>query len=249
MIQIGTTETYDPAFVMDWDKKLLDTNIIITKRLDDDMIKKLVYNERKVIVHHTITGQGGTYLEPNVETPEHEFLQFQKLISKISISQYVLRVDPIIPFGREYLDRVEKVLKMYYDFLETEPPFKIRCRVSVIDLYPHVIERFESEGHKVPWKSFHAPAELINHVGNLLGKYSKHLKFESCAEPLFNKFDYIEQIGCVSKRDFEVFGEVCEEELPKTPQRSHCLCLAKKNILGVKPSRCPHQCLYCYWKT
>ena len=63
MKQIGITETYDPCFVSDWETKLLDVNIIISKELSDEMIEKLLIVQDKVIFHHTVTGQGGTILD------------------------------------------------------------------------------------------------------------------------------------------------------------------------------------------
>ena len=80
MRKIGITETYDPCFVPDWETRLLDANIIISKELNDEMIEKLLVTQDRVIFHHTVTGQGGTVLEPNVKTPEHEFEQYRKLL-------------------------------------------------------------------------------------------------------------------------------------------------------------------------
>lgn len=36
--QIGITETYDPCFVPDWETRLLDAKIVISKELNDEMI-------------------------------------------------------------------------------------------------------------------------------------------------------------------------------------------------------------------
>ena len=54
MKQIGITETYDPCFVSDWETKLLDVNIIISKELSDEMIEKLLITQDRVIFHHTV---------------------------------------------------------------------------------------------------------------------------------------------------------------------------------------------------
>ena len=34
---IGITETYDPCFVPDWETRLLESNIIISKELSDEI--------------------------------------------------------------------------------------------------------------------------------------------------------------------------------------------------------------------
>jgi len=55
--------------------------------------------------------------------------------------------------------------------------------------------------------------------------------------------------GCASYLDLETLGvEVIGYDYPEKPQRSTCNCLSKKQILGVKPGRCDHKCIYCYWK-
>ena len=93
MKKIGITETYDPCFVPDWETKLLDANIVISKELNDEMIEKLLIVKNRVIFHHTVTGQGGTALEPNVRPPEVEFAQFNKLLSRgFPLDHYVLRL-------------------------------------------------------------------------------------------------------------------------------------------------------------
>ena len=112
MKSIGITETYDPCFVQDWETRLLDANIIISKELSDEMIEKLLITQDRVIFHHTVTGQGGTVIEPNVKPTLTEFNQFKKLIERgFPISHYVLRIDPICPFSSTEMERVVNVLQ------------------------------------------------------------------------------------------------------------------------------------------
>jgi hypothetical protein len=62
----------------------------------------------------------------------------------------------------------------------------------------------------------------------------------------------VTQQGCASYLDLELLGlpesECITYGRPEKKQRGDCLCLAKQQILGVKPGRCPHGCLYCFWK-
>ena len=72
--------------------------------------------------------------------------------------------------------------------------------------------------------------------------------FECCAEQKF-KADFISHFGCASYKDIEILQKDKNEYgEPEKKQRQECQCLAKKQILGVKPGRCAHQCLYCFWK-
>ena len=140
---IGITETYDPCFVPDWETRLLESNIIISKELSDEMIEKLLITQDRVIFHHTVTGMGGSELEPNVKPVMQEFEQFMKLISSgFDISHYVLRLDPMMPFSPEHMIRIRCVLSIWADYLKKHNE-KIRCRVSVVDLYPHAKARIE----------------------------------------------------------------------------------------------------------
>lgn len=251
MKKIGITETYDPCFVQDWETRLLKANIVISKELNDEMIEKLLIVQDRVIFHHTVTGQGGTVLEPNVHTPEHEFAQFRKLLSRgFPLTHYVLRLDPIILWSKETQDNIVKVLEMWKPVVE-EYRNQIRCRVSVVDLYPHVKERLASVGYKVFYDTFTAPDAVFRRIDTIFCPFYHYFKFECCAEPKLFPYNFV-HCGCASYYDLELLGFDMEMQkeygLPDTKQRGDCKCLAKKQILGVKPGSCPHGCLYCFWK-
>ena len=95
--KIGITESGDPCFDFSWVKNIQDANIIITKGLNDRMIKELIKNKDKIILHLTCTGNGGTDIEPNVLTPEKLKERLLILLKKgFNSNQIVLRIDPII---------------------------------------------------------------------------------------------------------------------------------------------------------
>lgn len=251
MRQIGITETYDPCFVPDWETRLLEANIVISKELSDEMVEKLLIVQDRVIFHHTVTGQGGSVLEPNVKTPEFEFSQFEKLVERgFPISHYVLRLDPIILFNPECMSNVKKTLGLWDSYVKKKNlKIPIRCRVSVIDLYKHVLDRLVSANIVLGWKDFTAPQLVFDEIESILGKYSASFAFECCAEQKF-RTELIERCGCASLKDVEILcpADMSLYGLPDKKQRGECMCLAKKQILGVKPGRCPHGCLYCFWK-
>lgn len=249
MKQIGITETYDPCFVSDWETKLLDVNIIISKELSDEMIEKLLIVQDKVIFHHTVTGQGGTILEPGVKTPEFEFEQFKKLMDRgFDPTHYVLRIDPMIMFIPENIKNIKKVLDMWSDYCK-EHSCWLRCRVSIVDLYGHAKKRLTDAGVVIPWDSFTAPQMVFDKAEEILYPYDAQLVFECCAEQNFSG-NFIHRCGCASIVDVKILGVEDKNSygMPESKQRKDCMCLAKKQILSVKPGRCPHQCLYCFWK-
>ncbi len=248
MKRIGITETYDPCFVPDWETKLLEANIVISKELNDEMIEKLLLVQDRVIFHHTVTGQGGTILEPNVKPSEYEFDQFKKLKARgFDLRHYVLRLDPIILWSAETQANIQKVLAMWSSVVDEMKQY-IRCRVSVVDLYPHVKQRLDSVGFKVFYDTFTAPDAVFRRVDTILAPYYQKFTFEACADPKLLPYNILE-CGCASYKDIERLGlDPAEYGMQDKKQRPDCRCLAKKQILNVKPRRCPHGCLYCFWK-
>ena len=63
---IGITETGDPFSNLDIFDNLYRANIIITKRLTDKLIDKLIEHKDKCILHLTCTCIGNSKLEPIV---------------------------------------------------------------------------------------------------------------------------------------------------------------------------------------
>ena len=116
-MKIGITERGDAGCDLSWYEKLdsVDGAIIITKKLSDGVIERLLNVSKPVILHCTCTGLGGTWLEPNVYDYKTQLNQLIKLIDKgFDKNRVVLRIDPIIPtdFGIEaacnVIDYIEK---------------------------------------------------------------------------------------------------------------------------------------------
>jgi DNA repair photolyase len=97
---IGITECGDAGLDFSWVEQMptMDFAILITKNVNDKFIKEVVKVKEKVIVHATITGMGGTVVEPRVPPVSISIGQLKRLINAgFPASQIVLRVDPIIP--------------------------------------------------------------------------------------------------------------------------------------------------------
>ena len=80
--QVGITESGEIAFNMEAFDNLRKANIIITKRLTDKLIDKLVENKDKIILHLTCTGMGGSKIEPFVPTVNSTVEKFKILLEK-----------------------------------------------------------------------------------------------------------------------------------------------------------------------
>lgn len=251
-MNIGITERGDASFDYSWVNKLLtnsvDGVILITKSITDEFILQVLrcYEVfENIVVHCTCTGLGGSPIEPNVPTYQTQLSQLKHLINcGFPKDKCVLRIDPIIPtdYG---INALTSVIRYTYD-LNLLPD--MRVRVSIVDNYLHVRNRFIDAGLQPLYRgSYSANESEINRVNRWLAKFP-NVKFECCAEDKLVGGN-IEHYGCVSKKEIDLFHmDVNVNELWKNPQnRAMCQCLSCKVELLENKHRCAHGCLYCYW--
>lgn len=249
----GITEAGDASMDYSWEQKL-DTvtgATLITKFPSDKfLVRVLPYSNKPVMLHITITGYGGTAVEPHVCKPTYALQQIRKLIDMgWDPKRIVLRIDPIIP-TQAGIWRFATVVWLSREII----PEVTRVRVSILDMYHHVRKRFEKAGLPDPYNgNFQCSGEQARQVNVEISKLKKQfpeLQFESCAEKMLFA---AETVGCVSKKDFDTLG-VEEKNDNVGYQRPGCHCSsAKKELLEHKKdatgfNHC-YGCLYCYWQT
>ena len=255
--KIGITEAGDAGLDLSWANKLdtVDGAIVITKCITPDFYEVALANKDKLIIHATITGYGHSILEPNVPPQYEEFNAIMALLKGgFPKEKVVIRVDPIIPTPKG-IDTARKIIKSFMDVGFS------RYRVSIIDMYPHVRERFKETGLPLPYGEygFSPNAEQVYEVDKMLCELSIYwsslgdkagscgmLMIESCAEPGLTN---AAQCGCISLYDLNLLG-LHDEATPDNCgfQRKNCLCYSGKTELLEHKKRCGHQCLYCYWR-
>lgn len=242
MRHIGITERGDAALDLGWEKWVKEGNptILITKdplKLRDH-IKRAIPQSlwKNIILHCTITGMGGTYLEPNVppfDENKNEYINIKKSLP--GIARVILRFDPVIPVEPAFTQQI-RVLKFlaqteYFDEVIT----------SFIDNYPHIREKVN-----LPWDGLHAPLETrLNAFGDIFEICeTRGLPLRVCGEPNLMKCG-----GCVNLADIKAFGlDESEFDMSTGNQRPVCSCIAaKKELLNVRHP-CAHNCAYCYWQ-
>ena len=245
-MRIGITERGDPSIDFSWIEGIdeMDGTILITKNLTDRVISWVKPYLNKTIFHISCTGYGGTVLEPNIPKFKEQLKQAKKLLNmKVPSDRVVIRVDPIIP-TKKGIERARTVI-------ETAIPMGFnRFRISVIDMYPHVRERFTKANLALPYgDKFSAPAYMFEDVDNMVKQLKEQypeISIESCAE---GKLKETIQSGCVGKKDIELLGLSAENVDEEGYQRKGCMCCSAKTELLSKKSQCPYKCLYCYWKS
>lgn len=252
--KIGSTDGGDAGIDLSWESKIdmVDGAVLITKQITPEFIKAVLRYKEKLIVHATITGFGGSILEPNVPHWDTQIKALYNLVnSGFPKQRIVIRVDPIIPTSKGCLTAEETIEHgMAYGFS--------RYRVSMIDMYPHVRDRFIEAGLPIPYDGKFSPGRKeIEAVNNMLGTVKSfwrngggsldELRIEACAEPGLTE---AKQCGCISSYDIELIG--LEADTPADGvgyQRKHCMCYAGKVELLTTKRQCPHKCLYCFWRS
>ena len=240
--RIGTTEVGEIAFNLDAFDHLYEGNIIITKRLSNGLIEKLIEYQDKVILHLSCTGFGGSRIEPFVPKSDETYKKLVELLEKgFPISHVVLRVDPIVP--------TEKGIETALGVIAAFSGLGIkRLRFSLLDNYKHVKKRFKEEGiEELYGGEFHAPLELRKEYAAKIEKVAHDGGFESveaCGEP------GIESVSCLSQKDIDILGLTDKITLEgSAEQRNSCGCPANKSeLLRLRPHQCENKCLYCYWR-
>lgn len=253
LFKIGITEAGDAGIDMSWVDKLpsVDGAILVTKCVSPIFYEAAFKHKEKLVVHATFTGYGHSILEPFVPAPHDEFDAIMALIDGgFQKEKIVIRVDPIIPTDKG-IDTAYNVITSFM-----EHGFS-RFRVSVIDMYPHVRERFISNGLPLPYgeRGFAPSQSQLFKVDKMLGqaklfwanlKIGKPLRIESCAEPGLHEAI---PCGCISDFDLGLLGLNASEDINRSGyQRKNCLCYPGKTELLNHKMRCQHGCLYCYWK-
>lgn len=249
--KIGTTEAGDAGLDLSWVNKLdaMDGAVVITKNITPAFQEAALANQDKLIVHATITGFGGTKVEPNVPKVEANFDAPATLIQNgFPQEKTVIRIDPIIPTPKG----IQTALNVFRKAIDGG--FS-RFRISIIDMYPHVRERFKTAGLPRPYgdAGFSPSSEQVKAVDDMLmsvfayyGGKSPMPKIECCAEPgLTNTI----HCGCVSHFDLHLLGFDPDEDDRVGYQRRNCMCYSGKRELLEHKAQCPHGCLYCYWRS
>ncbi len=222
---IGVTERADPTVNLSWLPwvKSGKPAILITKRPDRLLLLIEPYHNLRIIVHCTITGLGGTTVEPGIPSPKMMLDSYHTLCATLGKDRVVLRIDPI----------VSGIVSVVF-LADIRGEAEGRVRISFLDQYAHVKERFDKAHTKLSYDTFHAPLDQRLRIWESLGKP------EVCAEP------GLPVTPCVSVKDCEILGVA--HSLNQKGQRKECGCLANKTEIIRLPPKCTYGCLYCYWR-
>lgn len=252
-IKIGITEYGDAGIDYRWESKLatVDGAILITKNINPLFRKKVLEHLREtpIIIHCTCTGWGNTAIEPHVPGYKAQLLNLKFLLEAgFPAGNIVLRIDPVFP-TEQGLEKVREVLTFFHS-LEL-PEKEIRYRMSIVDEYPHVRDRYSEAGIKPIYKGKFGPSgEQIKAVAKVFSEFP--YIFATCAEDTLAKVapDTFISKGCCSIEDLQIMGlaEKAKDMFENPQKRAGCHCLSCKTELLKPRIECSHKCMYCFWK-
>lgn len=240
-MKIGVTERGDAGLNLSWLDVLntgqYDGAIAITKAPQNLLNVDLPDN---VVVHCTITGLGGTVIEPGVARPAKTLTAYFSLVDKYGPERIVLRVDPILLWS-PWINRARSMVKYT----------RGRVRISFMDYYKHTQKRFEDAGVDIPASLY--SRNILHACDNSRFEFYEwaeehtqatlHRSVEVCGEP------GIVCTGCVSLTDIYAMGLDADKlSGRRAKQRLCCACITEKTEMLNCKGQCQHGCLYCYWR-
>jgi len=232
---IEKLEDYPPERVhtiVIWTKN--PENLLISKRLRSTLARY-----RQLYVHLTITGLGGSVLEPRIPPWQDVAGMLPRLVEFIADAGRISwRFDPIIRAEAvgELFSNFEMFPKIIPEVSRAGIPL---CRTSWVEPYAKVQRRCAKMGVTL---SLHSPEERQEHARELTRISGEHgMEMQFCA---MNDFP---QSCCI---DGELLSELHPDGLSCSGLRAkgqRPLCGCTKSIdIGWYSQKCPHGCLYCY---
>ena len=232
---IGKLKDYPPERVHTivlWTKN--PENMLSNKRLHDTLARY-----RQLYVHLTITGLGGSILEPRIPSWQEVAGMLAGLIKFVGDARCISwRFDPIL--------RIEMDGKLFSNFElfssiipEVSRAGIALCRTSWVEPYAKVQRRCAKRGIEL---SLHSPEERREHareLSRIAGQYGMEVQF--CA---MNDFPPSRCIDGELLSRLHPDGLNCSLARAKG-QRLLCGCTQSIDI-GWYSQKCPHGCLYCY---
>ncbi len=194
----------------------------------------------QVFVHWTITGLGGTFLEPNVPPVEQQLELLGDLVTYLGDARRLhWRFDPLVSATRGG-ERVSNVNLGCFDMI-AEPMARGGVSVvhtSFVTMYQKVIRRLAQEG--IEFEEYDTPArrKFLEQLSEAAA--ARGMKLVTCCEPGFARQ------RCIDGELLQALHPLrlpCRADRAKG-QRELCGCTHSLDLGRYLP--CPNGCLYCY---
>lgn len=194
----------------------------------------------QVFVHWTITGLGGTFLEPNIPPADHQLAMLHHVIALLGDPRRLhWRYDPLISARQGEVRATNLDLRRFRTLARPMAEAGVPAvHTSFATLYPKVVRRLVRAGVEVDEVAAQARHEWIERLASAAGEVGMRLL--TCCEP-----------GRPRQRciDAELLAglhparEPCRTDRARG-QRPLCGCTVSLDV--GRYLLCPGRCLYCY---
>ncbi len=211
-----------------------------TNLLAHDELRDVLSQVGQIFVHWTITGLGGTFLEPNVPLPKRQLALLDRLVDHVGDPRRIhWRFDPLVSAsqGERQVSNVD--LDLFRSLAKAIAPAGIRVvRTSFVTIYRKVAQRLAKTGVELAAYAPERRQSFLSQLTSAAGEMG--LELVTCCEPGFP----IRR--CI---DGELLSRLHPREEPcridrARGQRELCGCTASLDVGRYLP--CPNGCLYCY---
>lgn len=199
----------------------------------------------QLYLHFTITGLGGTPIEPGVPDYRAALAQLPALVALAGDPVRVsVRFDPLLFW--EERGQARSNLDIFPEVTEAAAAVGIRdIRVSFAQWYGKAARRASARGF-----AFYVPSEAEQRSRALeLAAISaaQGLVLHACSQPALAGIPGIRPSACIDGALLESLHPRREQASRRKDrgQRAACLCTESKDI-GSYTQACPHACVYCY---
>jgi len=197
---------------------------------------------RRVALQLTVTGMGGSTVEPGVPGFNAVWDSVAQLIAAGFNSKLInWRFDPIVPGFNLPVSEQDIAASLMWRYFEHHANKAMelgiqRCIVSFVNLYPVVRTRWPE--CKISEITLERKREIVTRMKVILGD----IELLGCVEPELR--DIIRPSACIDGDYYSsVTGFTFSNNKDKY-QRANCTCTESVDIGRYRV--CPHNCLYCY---
>ena len=194
----------------------------------------------QVFVHWTVTGLGGSFLEPNVPPPEAQLALLDQVVAFVSDPRRVhWRYDPLIGAtrGEERLTNLD--LDLFYGLARAFAQAGVPAvHTSFVTPYRKVLRRLAAAGVQLDTPSPDQQRDFLQSLSTLAAELG--LGLITCSQPGFPVRRCIDGELLISLHPTHA---PCRTDRARG-QRDLCGCTTSLDIGRYLP--CPNRCLYCY---
>ncbi len=211
-----------------------------TNLLTHQDMREALSHVGQVFLHWTITGLGGTFLEPNVPLPEDQLALLPQVVDYVGDPRRLhWRFDPLVSADRNGRRASNVALDVFRTLAEVIGPVGVPVvHVSFVTMYRKVARRLAARGVEFEEHSSERRREFLAQLASVAAEAG--LEVQTCCEP---GFPIQHCIDGRLLRQLHPTTEPCRTDRARE-QRDLCGCTVSLDIGRYLP--CPNRCLYCY---